>query len=62
MEPFIDEPNAAQKAVFSNQRGKSHPKKQKLFPPRHMRVHVVHFSHHDLGYTDIPSNVLKEVL
>jgi|LSQX01.1.fsa_nt_gb alpha-mannosidase len=60
-ELFIDEPNAAQKAVFTVTSGEKVTRKsKKLFPPRHMRVHVVHFSHHDLGYTDIPSNVLKE--
>ncbi|MBN1864786.1 MAG: hypothetical protein JW808_07790 [Victivallales bacterium] len=29
-------------------------------PPRHWRVHVVQFSHHDLGYTGLPSNVLSK--
>lgn len=29
-------------------------------PQRHWTVHLVHGSHHDLGYTDIPSNVLRE--
>lgn len=29
-------------------------------PPRHWTVHVVQLSHHDPGYTDIPSNVLKD--
>ena len=29
-------------------------------PPRHWTVHVAHLSHHDLGYSDLPSNVLKE--
>lgn len=28
-------------------------------PPRHWVVHVVQLSHHDPGYTDLPSNVLK---
>jgi len=26
---------------------------------RHWEVHLVHGSHHDLGYTDLPSNVLR---
>jgi len=29
-------------------------------PQRHWEVYVVHNSHHDLGYTDLPSNVLRE--
>jgi hypothetical protein len=29
-------------------------------PQRHWDVHLVHYSHHDLGYTDLPSNVLRE--
>ena len=29
-------------------------------PQRHWEIHLVHGSHHDLGYTDIPSNVLRE--
>ena len=28
--------------------------------PRHWEVHVVQFSHHDPGYTDIPSHVIAE--
>ena len=31
-----------------------------IAPPRHWTVHVVQLSHHDLGYTDIPSETLKE--
>lgn len=30
-------------------------------PGRHWKVHVIQFAHHDLGYTDIPTNVLKEL-
>ncbi len=29
-------------------------------PGRHWEVHLIHYSHHDLGYTDLPSNVLAE--
>lgn len=29
-------------------------------PQRHWEVYVIHNSHHDLGYTDLPSNVLRE--
>ncbi|MCL1792611.1 MAG: glycosyl hydrolase-related protein [Oscillospiraceae bacterium] len=31
-----------------------------VVPPRHWVVHVVQLSHHDLGYTDLASNVWKE--
>lgn len=29
-------------------------------PRRHWTVHLIQFAHHDLGYTDLPSNVLRE--
>jgi hypothetical protein len=29
-------------------------------PMRHWEVYLVHYSHHDLGYTDLPSSVLRE--
>ena len=29
-------------------------------PQKHWQVDLVHGSHHDLGYTDIPSNILRE--
>lgn len=29
-------------------------------PPKHLSVHVVQLSHHDLGYTDVPSRVLED--
>ncbi len=29
-------------------------------PQKHWEVYMVHGSHHDLGYTDLPSNVLRE--
>jgi len=29
-------------------------------PARHWEVHMLHYSHHDLGYTDLPLNVLDE--
>lgn len=29
-------------------------------PPRHWSVHLVHLSHHDVGYTDLPSHVLPQ--
>jgi hypothetical protein len=28
-------------------------------PPKHWTVHLIHSSHHDIGYTDLPSNVLS---
>ena len=29
-------------------------------PQRHWQIYLVHSSHHDLGYTDLPSNLLRE--
>ncbi|RLD16420.1 MAG: hypothetical protein DRI36_05695 [Caldiserica bacterium] len=31
-----------------------------LKPQKHYKVYLIHYSHHDLGYTDLPSNVLDE--
>jgi len=42
-------------------KGKVQDKKSvKLEPRRHWSVYLVHLSHHDLGYTDLPTNVLRE--
>ena len=30
-----------------------------LTPPRHWVVHLIHSSHHDIGYTDLPSNIFQ---
>lgn len=29
-------------------------------PQRHWDIYMVHYSHHDLGYTDLPTEVLRE--
>jgi hypothetical protein len=29
-------------------------------PTRHWEVHLMHYSHHDLGYTDLPADVWRE--
>lgn len=29
-------------------------------PTKHWQVHVIHYSHHDIGYTDLPTHVLAE--
>jgi len=29
-------------------------------PQKHWEVYLVHYAHHDLGYTDVPSSVLEE--
>jgi len=29
-------------------------------PQKHWEVHLIQYAHHDLGYTDLPSNVLEE--
>ena len=42
-------------------KGKVQDKKAvKLEPKRHWNIYLVHLSHHDLGYTDLPTNVLRE--
>jgi len=46
--------------VLSSQ-GKAHHRTiVELAPQKHWQIYVVHSSHHDLGYTDIPSNVFLE--
>lgn len=34
-------------------------KTTKLKPQRHWNVYLVHLSHHDIGYTNLPTNVLR---
>jgi hypothetical protein len=29
-------------------------------PQKHWEVHLVHYSHHDMGYTDLPSKVVSQ--
>jgi len=57
--PEIIERTNAEFVLFV--KGKVHDKKTiELTPQRHWQIYVVHSSHHDLGYTDLPSNVFLE--
>ena len=29
-------------------------------PQKHWEIHMVHFSHHDMGYSDMPANLFVE--
>jgi hypothetical protein len=41
--------------------GKLHDERTTTWQPqRHWKVYLVHYAHHDMGYTDLPSNVLRE--
>ena len=61
-EVFLDEPAASVDAVFALEvAGEVVARKTvKLTPPRHWKVHVVHLSHHDAGYTDLASHAVAE--
>lgn len=57
--PFlIPEPKNTAEAVFTlNDMGEV---RLSLRVPRHWEIHVVQLSHHDPGYTDVPSYVIRE--
>ena len=58
---FIDEPQTAIDVDYVLKSGETVEDRRSLplAPPKHWRIHVVHLSHHDVGYTDLASNVLK---
>ena len=62
VEVFIKEPSKKSRYEFSlYSGGEVHDTKRvEICPPRHWVVHIVQLSHHDPGYTDLPSNVLKD--
>ena len=61
-EVYVDELSApAQIEFILKLAGSEVDRKQvRMSPPVRWTVHVVHLSHHDVGYTDLPSNVLPE--
>ncbi len=61
-EIYIDEMESPREISFVLQvEGKQVDcRQQSWLPPRHWRVHVVQLSHHDVGYTDLASNVLPQ--
>ncbi|MBU0610149.1 MAG: hypothetical protein KKI08_19855, partial [Armatimonadetes bacterium] len=61
-ELFLPEPKQPREVVFSLRSGDRvlDRKPVQLQPPPHLRVHVVQHSHHDVGYTNLPSTVLRE--
>jgi len=57
--PEIQKRMNAQFVLFAN--GKVQDKKTiNLESRKHWQIYLVHLSHHDLGYTDLPTNVLQE--
>ena len=58
---YIAEPERSQTVCFIFQADGAEIARQSIpvTPPRHWEVHVVQTAHHDPGYTDLPSNVLK---
>jgi len=61
-ELFLPEPKRSCEIVFSLRSGDRALDRRpvQLQPPPHLRVHVVQHSHHDVGYTNLPSTVLRE--
>lgn len=61
-EVFIPELNGPTQLSFSLHAGDRTIDRQNLriVPPRHWKVHVVQLSHHDPGYTDLASTVVRE--
>ena len=59
---FIEESSIPRKIIFKLfYRGyAANHYETEISPPRHWTVHVIQTSHHDPGYTDLASNVLKE--
>jgi len=59
---FIPEINQPCPVTFSLRAGETLLDRLELAwqPTRRWQVYLVHGSHHDLGYTDLPSNVLAE--
>ena len=57
--PDVREPGTVDAVLLAGGR----PQDEQRFdwqPQKHWEVHVIHYSHHDLGYTDLPLNVLNE--
>jgi|GEM_PF-303895 len=59
---FVPELKAPAQLVFSVKTNEGEPVCRELtwLPPRRWVVHVVHLSHHDVGYTDLASRVIAE--
>ena len=62
LEFFIEESRETRNILFKLNYGESRSANCEIAvaPPKHWVVHVVQLSHHDIGYTDLASNVIKE--
>ena len=57
--PDVGEPTSAEFSLLAN--GKVQDRKRIAWKPqKHWQVYLAHYSHHDLGYTDLPTDVLRE--
>ena len=57
--PDVRESASAEFTLLAN--GKVQDRKKITWTPqKHWQVYLVHYAHHDLGYTDLPTNVLHE--
>jgi len=61
-EVFVPEVTTARDVTFSLKVGESAGEVRTVAwrPPRHWKVHLVHLSHHDVGYTHLAKHVLEE--
>lgn len=61
-EIFVPDIDSAADAVFtlSTANGVQHEMTVRIEPQRHWEVYLVHYAHHDMGYTDLPSRVKEE--
>lgn len=59
---YVKEPARSREIEFMLKVGESvvDRRQVQLRPPRRWTVHLVQMSHHDVGYTDLPSSVLRE--
>lgn len=62
MRVYVPDVREPAKMTFALAASKAKPLIVDHKPQRHWTVHLIQFAHHDLGYTDLPSNVLKEFL
>ena len=62
MRVHVPDVRKAAKMTFALEASKAKPLIVDHKPQRHWTVHLIQFAHHDPGYTDLPSNVMKEFL
>lgn len=60
-EVFIPDLRTPAQLIFALQVGDDvHERQVDWTPQKHWEIHMVHFSHHDLGYSDMPTDLRRE--